>query len=960
MGPFATQMQQPEKFERALDFLEQVKLQFQNQPQVYNQFLEIMKDFKTKVIDTPGVIGRVSELFVGNPHLIKGFNNFLPPGHKIDASASDDGGSELRAEREQVSPLHKQQALTPPMLGHHMSPGMMPMNSSAPPRTQEELVHAREYVNKIKIRFADRPEIYKAFLQILSDFKKKTDKECTSNDINDVYSQVANLFQNESDLLGEFTQFLPPAATVVVPESLPPMARKQKPGRKAKRNKRLDERQKKSEQHQEDEDFEVFMSIRHMLKNDSLYKEFLKCLELLNTGIISQEELMRLLADLFEYCPSAYEEFKDFTGFKDAPLVMQKEEIPIAWNEIDFGACRRCGPSYRELPPEYRTLECSGRTPACKAVLNDVWVSVPTGSEDGGSFKASRKNQYEEVLFKCEDDRYELDMLIHQNLSAIQSLQMVMEEIHKLSDAEVPRYRLPDACITTLNARSIERVYGEKSGKDIIEGLRNNPIVAVPVVLRRLHQKDFEWRKARKEWNKIWNEVVQKNHHKSLDHQSANFKQNEKKSLSTKALVAEIKQKYQSKLKSKSPLGYHLKYHLKDESIVQDVLDLLTKEGLKSTSEAEQANVREFLVNVVGRVLAGQLPLSSNATSAPAEVTGMNVEGVDVAASSSEAPTANGSLEDGASAAPSSLVMFGNNTLYAFFRLLQILYDRLDTAKILSERAATSSKPTKMRMLIETGRKGGKPDFPKFENGAELYEHYRTTLLAAFLDGHIDQSTYEDTSRELFGVNSYVLFTVDKVVSQLHKQLMNVLSCDACVKLVALFIGQTSHADADRVAYQQAALSILQEERMFKMEFVKSDNGKMAIELLDAVNQPRFVELSVGKEQWNQYVSEYTAPAKPDPPPPRVEPQSKPLTHARQVFLARTQRPLVGSSSAMRNVIASNQLQCKICISTYRLFYVEDTEDCFYRSGSLSAGKRNAHSAARLERFKRWANVESS
>jgi histone deacetylase complex regulatory component SIN3 len=41
-------VQQPEKFERALDFLEQVKLQFQNQPHVYNQFLEIMKDFKTK------------------------------------------------------------------------------------------------------------------------------------------------------------------------------------------------------------------------------------------------------------------------------------------------------------------------------------------------------------------------------------------------------------------------------------------------------------------------------------------------------------------------------------------------------------------------------------------------------------------------------------------------------------------------------------------------------------------------------------------------------------------------------------------------------------------------------------------------------------------------------------------------------------------------------------------------
>jgi hypothetical protein len=67
-------------------------------------------------------------------------------------------------------------------------------------------------------RFADRPEIYKSFLQILSDFKKKTETECTSTDISDVYELVAKLFQNESDLLREFTQFLPPAAAPAEPK----------------------------------------------------------------------------------------------------------------------------------------------------------------------------------------------------------------------------------------------------------------------------------------------------------------------------------------------------------------------------------------------------------------------------------------------------------------------------------------------------------------------------------------------------------------------------------------------------------------------------------------------------------------------------------------------------------------------------------------------------------------------
>jgi paired amphipathic helix protein Sin3a len=43
-------------------------------------------------------------------------------------------------------------------------------------------------------------------------------------------------------------------------------------------------------------------------------------------------------------------------------------------------------------------------------VLNDRWVSVTSGSEDY-SFKHMRKNQYEESLFRCEDDMYGLFVL---------------------------------------------------------------------------------------------------------------------------------------------------------------------------------------------------------------------------------------------------------------------------------------------------------------------------------------------------------------------------------------------------------------------------------------------------------------------------------------------------------------------------------------------------------------------
>lgn len=41
------------------------------------------------------------------------------------------------------------------------------------------------------------------------------------------------------------------------------------------------------------------------------------------------------------------------------------------------------------------------------------------------------------------------------------------------------------------------RIYGDKS-QDIIDGLKKNPSIAIPMVLRRLKAKEEEWREAQK------------------------------------------------------------------------------------------------------------------------------------------------------------------------------------------------------------------------------------------------------------------------------------------------------------------------------------------------------------------------------------------------------------------------------------------------------------------------------
>lgn len=66
------------------------------------------------------------------------------------------------------------------------------------------------------------------------------------------------------------------------------------------------------------------------------------------------------------------------------------------------------------------SIRCRANLPDSvkEVLLNDRWVSVTQGSEDY-SFQAMRRNQYEDILFRIEDDRYDLELLIERNASVL-------------------------------------------------------------------------------------------------------------------------------------------------------------------------------------------------------------------------------------------------------------------------------------------------------------------------------------------------------------------------------------------------------------------------------------------------------------------------------------------------------------------------------------------------------------
>ncbi|KAK4481866.1 hypothetical protein RD792_012777 [Penstemon davidsonii] len=226
---------------------------------------------------------------------------------------------------------------------------------------------------------------------------------------------------------------------------------------------------------------------------------------------------------------------KDVPGQKFPSNSCKEKFMAKPIQELDLSNCERCTPSYRLLPDNV----ASRRTDIGAEVLNDHWVSVTSGSEDY-SFKHMRKNQYEESLFRCEDDRFELDMLLESVNATTNRVEELLDSIDVHTNKIDSSFHIEDH-LTALNLRCIERLYGDH-GLDVMDVLRKNAPPALPVILTRLKQKQEEWARCRADFNKVWAEIYAKNYHKSLDHRSFYFKQQDTKNLSAKALLAEIKE----------------------------------------------------------------------------------------------------------------------------------------------------------------------------------------------------------------------------------------------------------------------------------------------------------------------------------------------------------------------------------------------------------------------------------
>ncbi|KAL6618681.1 hypothetical protein ACP70R_033820 [Stipagrostis hirtigluma subsp. patula] len=529
----------------------------------------------------------------------------------------------------------------------------------------------------------------------------------------------------------------------------------------------------------------------------------------------------------------------------------RENELPP---KVDLSICLPCTPSYCLLPENCITLQSSYQTALGRSIFNNTLVSFPSGSED--CFKFRTKNQYEENIFKCEDDMFESDMLL-------QRFRTTADFIGNLQDLADSDMKIQEH-LTPLHRRCIEKLYDDY-GLEVLDALSEttNTSAALAVLHQRLSQKIEDLSETQISLNKTCSNIIADNYSRSLDHCSSSFKQSDKKRMSPKALLAEAKEINMTRLNDGDK---HLSSsHKQSRSISDGVLNntdlhihedidniisyassrsytsdhkpmlIWTKlvkpflsancqlQALNGTVALKEACERcglhkNFLSNIPKALVANNLSSSSKRGEFHGNTSNKSTSidsGYDVEIEEGEFRPDLGNIQLGTMlgpgkgaathevVAPSEGSRFRcagpsireNNDKYeeqnesrgryndeigsltyskrisevhdlkgnipccslvVLCRLQQILYERLLVAKVLSRAAHAKAF---------SQRKGTYDFFAEFK-----------VKLFSLLDGSTDNTNFEEYCLHFLGPKSYILFTLDKLIGRIIKQL-----CKICV-----------------------------------------------------------------------------------------------------------------------------------------------------------------------------------
>ncbi|TIA64679.1 hypothetical protein D6C77_01258 [Aureobasidium pullulans] len=169
-------------FDPAMKYLDKIRTKYITRPDVYNQFLEIMKDFYLGRSDVVSTVAQVNVLFEDDEESkqrFEGFKNALGPMSR-ESVALDPMEQDMRRQLAlQTSSVHQQSS----------------QNSNAE--------FALDYLERVRNKYITQPGVYDELLKILKDFK------ITDSDTSSTVARVNMLFKEDEASRRGFEAFLP-------------------------------------------------------------------------------------------------------------------------------------------------------------------------------------------------------------------------------------------------------------------------------------------------------------------------------------------------------------------------------------------------------------------------------------------------------------------------------------------------------------------------------------------------------------------------------------------------------------------------------------------------------------------------------------------------------------------------------------------------------------------------------
>lgn len=967
------------EFSHAISYVNKVKTRFINQPEIYNEFLEILQSYQSEKNSLSEVHEKVKALFVRSADLLNEFKQFLPD--NMNYTAHNQEQTEEYENDDQKNLTNQSQKFTKNFNHNYNNLQLECLNSNE-----------SQFYNNIA------PYTKNQFIY------KKNDSDLNAHDNYNQNVQISNIRSSLQDLNNSKTQKnlnyknlgYTSTSNSKFPESVNSYTN-------PKNLSLLDE-------------LNFFDKIKKAIGNKQTYNDFLKVLNLFSLEIIDKKTLVENVKgfindshqDLFNW-------FKVFVEYEEKPQCL--ENILFKKHQINLSLCKAFGPSYRQLPNSEILMPSSGRDELCWEVLNDELVGHPTWASEDSGFISHRKNQYEEILFKIEEERLEYDFYMESNLRTIQILESIANRIANMTPEQKLNFKLPPGLghnSTTIYKRVIRKVYTKERGFEVIDALHENPTVAVPIVLKRLKQKDEEWRRARREWNKVWREMEQKVFYKSLDHLGLTFKQADKKMLAAKYLVAEINTlKIEQQSKRFYPLitfsQDQLTYSFKDFSILFDIIWLTNIFVNKSSKylvndkekfinffisfislffAIEEEKVKQFLdsKNTNEKINANNITKSNNKqtnlkkrnsdtdyfnndySNPVSKLQNKKLESQnelkdeiknDISTSSNTSDSfgelwiktnsniINSSTEETQKEPRSIYNFFCNTTAYVFFRHLLSLYERLEEIKSMENTVSKDLKNFKysqfakdLSLLSHQLEDMGIKIVPTSSCYLQVLE-----LCKKLLDGDIEHQWFEEVLRQDYRNKAYKLYTIDKVIQGIVKHGFSMISDPKVLEILSLFRSNRNKSfvtTKDQILYRMRVRSLMSpDENMFKISynFINNTLGIQFFNLHDlTINNHKNP-----KEEYNYYVTNYII----SHPTEGVPVQS--------VFISFSKKYIEKVKEYQYDGEYVSKLVISICKKSYRLFFEANTYD-EYTSKYIYARKHqnNKHNSDELASLKHF------